>query len=88
MAAALAVRLALLQYMSDISIAFFDEPTAHLDMERRINLAEQITHIKGFKQLFIISHDDTFERNIHHIIHIFKENGVSQLEEGIHAAIS
>lgn len=82
MAAALAVRLALLREMSAIRIAFFDEPTAHLDEERRSNLASQITQIKGFSQLFVISHDDTFERDTHHVLHVSKENGVSRVEVG------
>ena len=81
-AAALAVRLALLREMSDIRIAFFDEPTAHLDDERRDNLATQITQIKGFHQLFVISHDDTFERETHHVLRVTKENGISQVEVG------
>ncbi len=82
MAAALAVRLALLREMSDIRVAFFDEPTAHLDDERRDNLATQITQIKGFHQLFVISHDDTFERETHHAVRVTKENGVSRVEVG------
>ena len=82
MAAALAVRLALLREMSDIRIAFFDEPTAHLDDERRENLARQITQIKGFHQLFVISHDDTFERETNHVLRVTKENGVSRVEVG------
>jgi len=82
MVAALAVRLALLREMSDIRIAFFDEPTAHLDDERRDNLATQITQIKGFHQLFVISHDDTFERETHHVLRVSKENGVSRVEVG------
>lgn len=80
MAAALAVRLALLREMSDIRVAFFDEPTAHLDDERRDNLATQITQIKGFHQLFVISHDDTFERETHHVLRVSKENGISRVE--------
>jgi exonuclease SbcC len=61
MAAALSVRLAILKQLSDIRIAFFDEPTTNMDSERRENLAQQISQIKGFDQLFVISHDDTFE---------------------------
>ncbi len=61
MSAALAVRLALLKELSDIRIAFFDEPTTNMDEERRRNLAEQIRRIKDLNQLFVISHDDTFE---------------------------
>ncbi|MCI0387956.1 MAG: SMC family ATPase [Acidobacteria bacterium] len=60
-AAALAVRLALLKELSEVNIAFFDEPTTNMDEERRRNLAQQIGRIKDFHQLFVISHDDSFE---------------------------
>jgi DNA repair protein SbcC/Rad50 len=68
MAAALAVRLALLKQLSDIRIAFFDEPTTNLDAERRENLAMQIGQIRHFDQLFVISHDDTFDNYMDHEI--------------------
>ncbi|MEM6591701.1 MAG: SMC family ATPase, partial [Cyanobacteria bacterium P01_C01_bin.73] len=61
MCAALAVRLALLKVLADIDIAFFDEPTTTMDRPRRESLAEAIARIRSFKQLFVISHDDTFE---------------------------
>lgn len=61
MSAALAVRLALLKELSEIRVAFFDEPTTNMDEERRRNLAQQIGRIKDFHQLFVISHDDAFE---------------------------
>lgn len=80
MASALAVRLALLREVSDIDVAFFDEPTANLDDQRRDNLAEQILNVKGFSQLFVISHDDTFERDTDHVIRVLKKSGVSQVE--------
>jgi exonuclease SbcC len=70
MAAALAVRLALLKQLSDIRIAFFDEPTANLDAERRERLAQQISQVQHFDQLFIISHDDTFEDSVDHVVHV------------------
>ncbi len=82
MAAALAVRLALLREMSSVDLAFFDEPTASLDDVRRDNLAEQLARIKGFSQLFIISHDDTFERDIQHVLRVYKIDGVSRVEVG------
>jgi len=62
MCAALAVRLALLKVLADLDIAFFDEPTTNLDRPRREQLAEAIANIKTFRQLFVISHDDTFEK--------------------------
>ncbi len=80
MAAALAVRLALLREVSAVDVAFFDEPTANLDDHRRDNLAEQILNVKGFSQLFVISHDDTFERGTDNVVRVVKENGVSRVE--------
>ncbi len=70
MAAALSVRLALLKQLSDIRIAFFDEPTTNMDAERRENLAMQIGQIKHFDQLFVISHDDTFEGYMDHELRV------------------
>lgn len=72
MAAALSVRLALLKQLSDIRIAFFDEPTTNMDAERRENLAMQISQIKHFDQLFVISHDDTFHNYMDNEITIAK----------------
>jgi len=80
MAAALAVRLALLREVSSIDVAFFDEPTANLDRDRRANLARQILNVKGFAQLFVISHDDTFEQDTDHVVRIEKRNGASHVE--------
>jgi exonuclease SbcC len=70
MAAAMAIRLALLKQLSDIRLAFFDEPTINMDAERRERLAQQIGQVQHFDQLFVISHDDAFEENVDHIIHV------------------
>ncbi len=70
MAAAISVRLALLKQLSDIRIAFFDEPTTNMDAERRENLAMQISNITNFDQLFVISHDDTFEGYMDHEVRV------------------
>ncbi len=82
MAAALAVRLALLRELSSVDVAFFDEPTSNLDSTRRENLAEQIAAIRntGLSQLFIISHDDTFEEVTDHVVRVRKEHGESIVE--------
>lgn len=75
MSAALSVRLALLKQLSDVRIAFFDEPTTNLDVERRERLAEEISRIterQTFDQMFVISHDDTFEGYVDHVVEIEK----------------
>jgi exonuclease SbcC len=81
MAAALSIRLALLKQLSDIRLAFFDEPTTNMDAERRERLAQQIGQVQHFDQLFIISHDDTFEENVDNILHIERrgENAHSEV---------
>ncbi len=73
MCAALAVRLALLKVLADIDVAFFDEPTTNMDRPRRASLAEAIARIKSFKQLFVISHDDTFEQVTETVITVERE---------------
>ncbi|MHA1146819.1 MAG: AAA family ATPase [Promethearchaeota archaeon] len=81
MAAALAVRLAILKVISNAEFAFFDEPTMNLDTEKRENLAKIIQRIKGFKQFFVISHDDTFEENVDNVIKFSKnENEETTVE--------
>ncbi|MGO8949089.1 MAG: AAA family ATPase [Ktedonobacterales bacterium] len=79
MSAALAVRLALLRHLSRLDIAFFDEPTQNMDGERRGNLAEQIRRVRGFDQLIVISHDDTFEQGLDSVIHLEKRDGMTVL---------
>lgn len=79
MSAALAVRLALLKKLSALNIAFFDEPTQNMDELRRMNLAEQIRRVRGFDQLIVISHDDTFEQGLDSIIRLKKIDGETRL---------
>lgn len=79
MSAALAVRLALLKEMSEVDVAFFDEPTQNMDEDRRSNLAEQIRKVRGFKQLIVISHDDTFEHDTDNLIRLHKVDGETRV---------
>ncbi len=84
MIAALALRLALLRVSSAIDVAFFDEPTAHLDAIRREGLADKITQVRGFAQIVVISHDDTFEQAAQSYLRVVKGQGVnagSRVEE-------
>jgi exonuclease SbcC len=83
MVAALSVRLALLKQLSDIRIAFFDEPTVNMDAERRENLARQIGQVRHFNQLFVISHDDTFEEAVDHVLVLTGE--AEGMKEGMRA---
>jgi exonuclease SbcC len=68
MAAALAVRLGLIEF-SRLKLAFFDEPTSNLDAVRRSSLADMFQRIPGeLEQIFIISHDDTFDTITQNVI--------------------
>src|SRR5260370_38985590 len=80
MSAALAVRLALLKKLSTLNIAFFDEPTQNMDELRRMNLAEQIRRVRGFDQLIVISHDDTFEQGLDSLVRLKKVDGETRLQ--------
>ncbi len=80
MSAALAVRLALLKKLSTLNLAFFDEPTQNMDELRRMNLAEQIRRVRGFEQLIVISHDDTFEQGLDSLIRLQKASGETRLQ--------
>ena len=79
MSAALAVRLALLKKLSTLNVAFFDEPTQNMDELRRTNLAEQIRRVRGFDQLFVISHDDTFEQSLDSLVRLRKKDSETHL---------
>ncbi len=81
MAAALSVRLALLKQLTDIRIAFFDEPTTNMDAERRENLAMQLGGlIKHFDQLFVISHDDTFEGYVDNVVTVERGENAESIQ--------
>lgn len=73
MAAALAIRLALLKVLAELDVAFFDEPTTNMDRPRRQQLAEALANLKTFRQLFVISHDDTFEAVTDSIIRVERQ---------------
>ncbi len=82
MSAALSIRLALLKKLSTLNIAFFDEPTQNMDERRRMNLAEQIRRVRGFDQLVVISHDDTFEQGLDSIVRLKKDTVETRLLDG------
>ena len=73
MTAALAVRMALLNTLSKVRFGIFDEPTINMDRERRDNFAQAVSALTdNFNQLFIISHDDTFDAITEKVIMIEK----------------
>ena len=84
MSVALAIRLAMLSHLSNVKIGFFDEPTTNLDGQRRMALAEVLpTVTAGVDQLFVISHDDTFDSITEHTLTVKKELGGSKVSRQI-----
>lgn len=79
MAAALAVRLAILEQISRLDIAFLDEPTANLDKDKKANLVAQLNGLDAFEQLAVISHDSTFDSMTDYSITIEKPNQTSEV---------
>jgi hypothetical protein len=45
-----------------------------------MNLAEQIRRVRGFEQLIVISHDDTFEQGLDSLIRLQKAGGETRLQ--------
>ncbi|PXF58332.1 MAG: hypothetical protein C4B59_13465 [Candidatus Methanogaster sp.] len=82
MGASLAVRFALLKILSGCDAVFLDEPTQNMDETRRERLSEQILNISGFKQIFVISHDDTFNEKYENVIRVEKIDGESRVVGG------
>ena len=84
MAAAIAVRLAILKVLSNAEFVFFDEPTTNLDIDKRESLARLIQKIiPAFQQIFVISHDDCFEENVDNVIKFTKGENEETIVEYI-----
>lgn len=82
MSVAISIRLAMLKQITNINIYFMDEPTINLDYERRMMVAEVVKDMANeLEQLFVISHDDTFENITDNTIKICKINNQSLLDE-------
>lgn len=79
MGAALSVRLALLKALSNCDFVFLDEPTQNMDEIRREKLSQEIMKIHGFQQIFVISHDDTFNEKYANVVKVRKIDGESRV---------
>jgi len=79
MAAALAVRLAILERLSSVGIAFLDEPTSNLDEHTKRNLVMLLRQLDSFDQLTVISHDRAFDSMTDYSITITKERQTSEV---------
>ncbi|AWB27580.1 AAA family ATPase [Halococcoides cellulosivorans] len=79
MAAALAVRLAILEQIAAVGVAFLDEPTANLDRQKKRNLVTQLKRLDSFEQLAVISHDRTFDSMTDATVSVEKSGQASEV---------
>lgn len=79
MSVAIAIRLSMLKGLTGLDIYFLDEPTVNLDQERRARVADVVEEIADdLTQLFVISHDDTFDQITDSVIKISKIDNESK----------
>ena len=76
---ALALRLGIAKAISKnkMELLVLDEPTIHLDSERRTELIDIIRKINVVPQMIVVSHDEEMEALSTNIIKISKNNGIS-----------
>jgi len=78
---ALSLRFAMARkFMSTLDLLMLDEPTIHLDTERKQELANLLMKLKGkIPQMIIVTHDPELEVAGDEVWKVTKENGVSRV---------
>lgn len=79
---ALALRLGIARVVSKnkTELLLLDEPTIHLDAERRASLIDTINSISIVPQMIIVTHDDEMEPIANKIVKVVKQNGISSID--------
>jgi len=79
---ALALRLGIAQVITQnkTELLILDEPTIHLDNERRSDLIEILRKINIVPQMLVVTHDEEMLSSSDNIIRISKVNGISNIE--------
>ncbi len=79
---ALALRLGIAKVISQnkTELLILDEPTVHLDTERRSDLIEIIRNINFVPQMIVVTHDEEMESLSNNIIKVNKKDGISSCE--------
>ncbi len=80
-AAALALRIGLSRAISGpvMELIILDEPTIHLDAQRRRELVEVVRKLATIPQTIVVTHDKEFEESADTIIEVEKVNGISMV---------
>ncbi|HIQ55303.1 MAG TPA: hypothetical protein EYH59_01285, partial [Pyrodictium sp.] len=82
-ALALAFRLAIARALGGkLSVLILDEPTIHLDEERRRELVEVLRQghrLLGVNQMIVVTHDRELEEVADVVVEVVKESGISRV---------
>jgi exonuclease SbcC len=78
-AAALALRVGLSRALSGqrLELLILDEPTIHLDVQRRRELVDIVRNLSLIPQTIVVTHDKEFEEAADRVIEVEKIKGVS-----------
>ena len=82
-ALALALRLGIARALSGsaLEMIMLDEPTIHLDVQRRQELVEIIKKLSSIPQTIVVTHDKEFEQAADRLLTVEKKAGVSRVVE-------
>lgn len=80
-ASALALRIGIAKALSGsaMELIILDEPTIHLDSQRKWDLVEIIKKLSQIPQTIIVTHDQEFEQAADRLIYVEKSNGISRV---------
>jgi exonuclease SbcC len=80
-AAALALRMGIAKALSGsaMELIILDEPTIHLDAQRRQDLVEIIKRLSSIPQTIVVTHDKEFETAADRLIVVEKVGGISKV---------
>ena len=80
-AAALALRMGIAKALSGsaMELIILDEPTIHLDSQRRQDLVEIIKKLSSIPQTIVVTHDKEFEQAADKLIVVEKVDGISKI---------
>lgn len=80
-AIALALRLGITQAMSNggIETILLDEPTIHLDTNRKNELTSLLRDMNVIPQMIVVTHEDSLESAVENVIKIKKDDGISKV---------
>jgi len=80
-ASALALRIGIAKALSGqaMELIILDEPTIHLDSQRRLDLVEIIKKLSSIPQTIVVTHDKEFEQAADRLVVLEKVDGISRI---------